>query len=92
MKHSLEHTEVLDDDFVELLDDESDVDEEIVRPIHMSKQYIKAVIYIAVLSFLTFQSISFMQTSMDVRTTSLNVEKGQLYEYKKVEFGDISFP
>lgn len=91
MKRSLEDTEVLDDDFVELLEDECNIDEEIIKHINMPKQYLKAVIYIAVLSFLTFQSIYFMQISTKIRDTSLDVEKDPLYEYRKVEFGDVQF-
>ena len=44
MKRSLEDTEVLDDDFVELLEDECNIDEEIIKHINMPKQYFRVFI------------------------------------------------
>jgi len=90
MRRNLEHTEILDVDFVEEVNlaDKKKPKKNLRSKI---QKYFKLGVYFLLVGVFAFESFQMMQVSAAVRDTSLDVEKEYLYQYEEVEFSNVDF-
>ncbi len=87
----MDHTEILDDDFVDILNAPKVVILDSKKSSFSCIRYIKYFLLFLVLGFMVFQSYQMNRVSASIRSINMDVEKKDLYQYKEVSFPDMDY-